>query len=397
MTLSRSSVLHYWSSRYGPLPVIGGKPVHTRNSAGAVADERGELYDAIINTPRFSWETDKATTANERRAALLLELARTNSVPFSTDFANAVWTKLNATITAGVLDPRGGTSACTLTATAANGAVFQSLAAGTAMIRANAFWIRRRTGTGAVGILRADSGGYVTVPVTSVWTRFSPGFSTSATARDIGVSLATSGDAVDLYNGQQEDATFNTADIVNTGASATSRGADAFSWSYAAPPQGAVIFSRHVEGGTIQASSARLWTIASSGDASPRLLIFVSGGVYVLYNENGGNVQSSLGAAPAFGDTVDLAAIITATGAVQLVQSINGAAVTSGTLSSALTVPTAYSGALAWLNSVSASSVGASRFLEWRALKYADVVAATAQGIMDEVRAFELGPNGEAL
>src|SRR5688500_16378616 len=74
MPLSRSSVLHYWSARYGPLPIIGGDPVHTRNSASSWADGQGIVQSAIVNTPAF----DHATIGGERRPTLSLSRAVTN-------------------------------------------------------------------------------------------------------------------------------------------------------------------------------------------------------------------------------------------------------------------------------------------------------------------------------
>jgi hypothetical protein len=402
MTLSRSSVLLYWSSRYGLLPILGGKPTFARNSAGSVADARGELYDAIINTPRFSWETDRSTPAAEKRAMLLLEAARQNTLGYTTDFSNAVWVKTSVTVATGVLDPKGGTSACTLTATAAAGTVYQHLAAGSSLQRSNALWLRRRTGAGAVNLLLSDGSAYsyAATGLSAVWQRFQVPAAAASTARWIGLSIATSGDAVDVYNGQQEDALVSSSDIVNLAAGAGTRAVDTCSWSFLPTPQGMMVFSRHVEGGSAALGAGVIWASCSAAGAAPYLFVHTPGaGVYrVVHTGTGAGVSASLAAGPAAGDTVDLLAVLNPNGSVELYQSINGAAVTSTTSGGSETLAAAWSGPALWLNSLgSGAAVGFNRFADLRAVKYADVVAATAQGRMDELRSLELGPNGDLL
>lgn len=399
MTLSRSSVLHYWSSRYGPLPIIGGRPTHSRNSAGSVADARGELYDAIINTPRFAWETDKATSANELRAMLLLELASTNRIPYSTDVTNAVWTATGASMGGTAPDPKGGAAAQIITATAANGQYVQTLAAGSSLVRTNSVWVRRRTGSGAVSLLTPDNSAFTAIAVGPTWQRFSlPG--AASTARAIGIRLATLGDQVDVYNFQQEDAPFPTRDMPNPGASLSTRAVDAFSWAYSAPPQAMMLYVRHVERGTISIAGQGLWGIGDTGAAGPRLLLWASAaGSYQLYYQPiaaGASYTATL-AGPSLGDTAETVAILTATGQVRLIQSINGAAVTDSGLVAGAALPTAWSALTMQLGQFSTTSPGVAAFADVRAVKFADVVASTAQGIMEELRAFELGPNGDVL
>ena len=61
------------------------------------------------------------------------------------------------------------------------------------------------------------------------------------------------------------------------------------------------------------------------------------------------------------------------------------------------TLATAWSDTRLWLNSVGVIGVGANKFAEVKIVKYADVVASTAQGRMDELKNFELGPNADVL
>lgn len=138
-----------------------------------------------------------------------------NSLKWSEDFANAIWVKTTMTIGATVADPIGGTSANTLTATGANANVRQTLAGGSSIVRTNSVWLKRRTGTGTVQVLDPPAANWVTVALTTAWQRFSV-TGAAATPRDSGILIATSGDAVDAFGFQQDDAALATSYIKTT-------------------------------------------------------------------------------------------------------------------------------------------------------------------------------------
>jgi hypothetical protein len=450
MALSRSSVLHYWSSRYGPLPVIGGKPVHSRNSAGFVADGRGEWYNAIINTPRFATEVDKSTPANERRAMLLLEGARPNQLTRSNDLSHAAWTTASGTGTASLnaIGMDGSPNAAT-TLTDSDAAGFYGrynsvTIANDGDTLAARFWILKDSNTTRFPILVFGLQGGVTPKTQDIMLNTSTGAIASSSISGGGSAGAYAVFDDGLYwqivIHLQNNATGNTtarasvypaggsvmgteaaastgscvvgnvhvepnatAGITRgtpifTAAGAASRSADSFYWNFPAPPQAMMIHSRHVESGGD--SARRIFEISSATETGPVFAAFISGGFYAIQHYNGvGSVTQTLGAAPALGDTVDLAALLTPTGQVQLIQSINGAAVSTSALSGALSLPAAWGDTKLWLGAVGAvaSSFGLNRHAEIRAVKYGDVAAVTSQGIMDELRGFELGPNGDQL
>jgi hypothetical protein len=411
MPLTRNSVLHHWSSRNNVIPIIGGKPVHARNSSAMVGDVRGEQYDVTLNTPRFSWEMDKSSPANELRAGLLLEGAFTNPLLYSNDFTNGVWVKDRIVITAGVLDPKGGTSAATATFTGAAGvAEFrQTLAVGSSVQRVASIWVRRRTGTGIVYLINAD--GVSTTDITNVigtqWQRFTSTVRPAATGRICGLQLGTVGDAVDVYNGQIDDTPFPSSDIV-TGSAVVTRSVDSFYWNFPHQPQAMMIYGRFVDKGLAQTGSARVFEICGPGDAIPYVVAIGGGpasGIQGIYN-NGVTNTSSTPAGPAAnpGDTVEFVLPLAATGAITaaagtvgMIQSINGGGVNGGGVGATAAFPANWSGQRLWLGSVAGSYPGGTSFLDLRIVKYADVAAATAAGIMAELRAFELGPNGDVL
>lgn len=442
MTLSRSSVLHYWSSRYGPLPVIGGSPTHSRNSAGKVADARGIYYDAIVNTPRFSWNTDQSSSANERRAMMLLEQARTNSCLWSRDLTNAAWTSsggLTAALNAPGLDGTAN-SATTLTDTdaASTSTRYQSATVSndnaTHVIRV---WIAKdavtarvvgveldllggtttktlrvdlNTATGANGA--SGGGGTSRVLDDGLWWIVEIAMTNNSTGNvtlrwfvypSVGPSVlapaaSTTGSCVIGNVNVELNQSVGSAPIFTTSAAVT-RAVDSFYWNYTPAPQAMMIYARWVERGTLL-SSLGLLGIGDLAGNGPRVTLYAASNFYTFLFQNvaaGTNYAVNVAGAPAIGDTMELVAVLPAGGQLLLLSSVNGAAVNANTVASTALTATAWSDAKLQLNQQNNSSAGLNAFADLKVVKYADVVASTNQGIMDELRAFELGPNGDVL
>ena len=149
----------------------------------------------------------QATAASRPTYGIVPYTGRRNLLLWTEDFTNAVWTKTNITLTSGIVDPNGGTAAFTFTASAANGTVSRnvgSLAAGSAI----SFWIRRRTGTGAVAMW--DGNSYNDVTVTGSWARVQINQDILTTGF-WDMRLAVSGDAVDVAFPQVETGSTATA------------------------------------------------------------------------------------------------------------------------------------------------------------------------------------------
>jgi hypothetical protein len=126
--------------------------------------------------------------------------ARVNLLIQTEALDNVAWTKTNVTVGTGVADPDGGTTAFTITATAANGTI--SRAAITQPIGSpSSVYIRRRTGTGTVSMW--SGGAYTPVTVTASWARVQVNLTATTTAF-LDLKLDTSGDAVDVWHPQVE-------------------------------------------------------------------------------------------------------------------------------------------------------------------------------------------------
>lgn len=410
MALSAASCLHYWSSRYGHIPVIGGKPVHSRASTARLIDIASQqVVEVPAATPR---DTHLVTISGEERAALLLEMARTNSCLRSQEFDNASWTKIGVTVTANAgVAPDGTATADQLAiAAGASNVVEQGcvISGGTASKSfVGSVWVRAQTGTGTFRIKNTHGGvidNYSSdLTATTDWQRFSYSVTNGAGAgtgsQVMGVQAGAGGAAVTLlaWGAQLEEGTPATSYIPTTSSAAT-RAADSFYWDYSPVPQAMMVYCRFVEGG-MGSGVAYAWLVSGATNANPRVLLYrdTTGG-YLGFHHNGtAAVSTSVLSAPAVGDTVEIVLILFADGSIQVVQSINGTAVTSTAATGALALATAWAGTRLWLNEAVATSIGANRYAEVKFVKYADVAGATAQARMDELRGFELGPNRELL
>lgn len=325
--------------KYSPGDTITGE-AFTRSTIAYQINAAGVLVSVAVNTKR-----DGHYIGGVR--SLLLEGAATNSLLHANDFSNAAWVKNFMTITTGLADPAGGTTACTLTATGTNAEAYQQLANGSSIVRANSAWIRRRTGAGPVKLFD-NTGAFVTVAPTASWQRFSA-VGGASVIRIHGVQVATSGDAVDVWMAQQEDGGFRTSEIPTTTVAVT-RGADSYSLPFTTPPQEMTVYAKFVEGGTISLVDGTVFVIADASSSSAALVGFAPGGFYRNHHLSGSNVGSTLATAPVYNDTAELCFGLFGDGSVDVSQSINGGAVATSAQSAALALAAAWSGLLFWPN-----------------------------------------------
>jgi len=426
MALSLSSVLFYWSARYGPVPVVGGTPVHTRNGSAFVADQRGQLYPAIVNTPRFGWDTINS----ERRQTMLLEAASTNLLAYSEDFSH--WTSGALTLTTGQPDPLGGTGATLGTATSVGGSMLLTPTFTGNGAKAASLFVKQGTSATIVFGIYDFTATTWRYAARATWTSGVPVLSTSNGTGtnyppiDLGggwwlLQIACNGVVAanvnyfyvypggttvtgnsTVFGAQTENSVVPSSYIQTTGSPA-SRAVDQFYFDQSAPtPQAMAVYLRFVEQGTAQsAANYRALGITTSGGGTPEFLLYSpsSGpGQYAIYHNNAvSNVGVTVAGTPALGDVVELVGILNTNGSVRIIESINGGAVTDSGVSSTLTLAAAWSDVKIWLNSAGTTSVGINRFAEAKMVKFADLVSTTAAGYMTELRNFELGPNGGIL
>lgn len=192
----------------------------TRASTGTFVGSNGLVQSAAVDAPRFDYNPTTLAPLG-----FLVEESSQNRCTYSQDFTQATWVTTSSTKTTGISDPAGGVTAATITSTSANGIVQN--AAATVVIGTTytvSIWLRRRTGTGVVGI-RAVEGANIPVTITSAWARYSLTVTATQTIGRVGVYCSTIGDEIDFWGGQLEAKAFQTSYIPTTTASAT-RAAD---------------------------------------------------------------------------------------------------------------------------------------------------------------------------
>ena len=131
---------------------------------------------------------------------------------------------------------------------------------------------------------------------------------------------------------------------IPTGGAQVSRTVDALSWVFNSRPQAMTVYVKFIETGAVKNYAGGTTIIQlGSGNAShgygPRFFVVPNSATSYLYRagyHNGtAGVTSTLATGPAIGNVVELRATLSAAGVVRLHQSINGAAETSATASSA--------------------------------------------------------------
>ena len=164
------------------------------------------------------------------------EPAATNNAWHSSDFSDAVWVASNITKSSDGIDlPDGATGAAeTLTASAANGTLLQTITLASA---ANVFsvYLQRKTGSGNVDITLDNGATWTTKALTGAGTWDRVEFAGVAAANPIaGVRIVTSGDAIQMWAAQLETGTVATSYIATEGSTVT-RNADILSYDYQPP------------------------------------------------------------------------------------------------------------------------------------------------------------------
>jgi hypothetical protein len=135
---------------------------------------------------------------------------------------------------------------------------------------------------------------------------------------------------------------------------------------FRAPPQASTWYVKFIERGTAATASGGVLGIGNSTNAA--LFVFsagVSTGYRVLHRR-GADVFATASAVPNAGDTVELRAVLSASGTVLLGQSVNGAAEVVTAASGANALASAWSDTILTVNSRGPGSEGIGDFMSVR-------------------------------
>ena len=183
--------------------IIGPQLTFTRASDAHSFDSSGNLV-AVGGDDLPRYEHDP--TNNNAQFGLLMEEARTNEALWNQDMTNAVWATVNMTT---AMDATGldgqANSASTITASAANGTILQTVTKASAD-NAYSVWVRRVTGSGNIDITDNNGTNWTTLTglSSSVFTRHS--IRRPANANPVfGFRIVTSGDVVEVDMNQLEE------------------------------------------------------------------------------------------------------------------------------------------------------------------------------------------------
>lgn len=429
-------ILFYWKSEDGVLARIGAHlPTVSRSTVGAHQEWGGKLDTAWpANKPRHQWVQAKGVW----RRGLILEPSRTN------EFLNSdtdVGTLSNLTSTANAAAaPNGSLTATRIEEAAVTDRHIAFMSTTTTAGQHYSYSRFFRKGTRRYVRLAMHSG---SASEYSVILDFDTGnVSTGGTGTDISLLgagaepvgngwyrvwiAATTNVALTLYplfapsNAVDHTVNYSYAgstsenlftwghqlevghkyptSYIPTTTAAVTRGADSFYWSTAPDPQPMAVYCRFVESGTAYGGTTnRVLQLGTSGVTGAVLDLARannSSNVYMLDHWNGTSVINSiLSASPPIGSLVELVGLLFTDGSVKVIQSINGAAVTSSTRSVANTIQSKWSTNTLFFNAsdTSASTPGAGGHTDVRIAKYNSALQAlTDQQLMDEMRALEV-------
>ena len=204
--------------------IVGPTLTFARATSATYFDSSAVLQTASSGTARVAAHIYNGGSAVNK--GVLVEEAATNLMLWNRDWTDAVYTATNITAAkdATGLD-NSANAASSLTASAGNGTIFQTITL-TSAARTSSVYVKRKTGTGTIEF--SDDGGSTYTDITSslsssVWFRTSK--TTTQANPSIGFRITTSGDAIEVDYGQCEARSFITSPIATTTASVT-RNAD---------------------------------------------------------------------------------------------------------------------------------------------------------------------------
>ncbi len=368
-----------------------GTNTFTRSGAvGKYVDSAGVLQDAAADVFRRPWiytgSPVNGTLPDTQTG--LVEFARTNLI---SDDDLTAWTATNApTVTGSVDDPAGGTGAYSIEDDSGLTEYIDSPAVAASTPDSAVFVVRENVhpATGATSLVVRDTTAGVDRLVLAInsWTNGAPnvtantgtllgtryvgagywaiyGQGTGVTsnthlARILPANQASETGTIDVYRVNMYDQADPLWSIVDA---SETKNADTWYGTYTPLPQELTVYVKMIEAGSVRdavdGGIVHIGGASAAGD--PRFVLQAAGGFYQANHDNGTtNPIATLAAAPSWGDTVELRAVLNADGSVDIGQSINSAAETTATDATTATLGAAWNDTQLYLGSLGTSGHG---------------------------------------
>jgi hypothetical protein len=150
---------------------------------------------------------------------------------------------------------------------------------------------------------------------------------------------------------------------------------DDFYVSFPYAPQEMTVYVKFIELGTVDTGDTVLW-IGDSTLSSPYFQIASdTTGYFARHHPGTSALTSQLAAPPSIDDVVELRAVLSADGTVQIHQSVNGAAETSASATASSFLASAWAGSRLYLNSSPTGSEGCAIYLDAKVLSGTQTLA----------------------
>ena len=391
-----------------------------RGTEGTYISKSGRIEVADPNTPRITW-WDRDGDGVRETPTLLLEPAGTNAFTWSEDLSQSIWTKIRSSVTANAATAPDGTATADKlvedTSATQTHYVARNLAGATDNAT-QAVSVFARAGERTqlqVGIIGKDdvdrsalfdlttgtvlsvSGatGQVLARLPDGWYRIGVAATCGAGAStpSVRLRLAVGGNTVYTGDGasglylwglQFEADRWVASSYIRTDSSTATRAADVLTFPWPHAPQAMTGYLRFVERGAVAMTGAsRVLFQIGTGTTAPRLFVgaISTGTTYrVSFSTPTSSVSTMLPIAPSIGSRVELLWRLYADGSVQIEQSIDGGTPVVAARSSAIGLPSAWSGQVMRLSGIPSSSVEAPA--AWRDA----IVLRGADWTMDQIR-----------
>ena len=187
------------------------------HGAGVDGVKYFNVYNGNTVTSKVVTEATGSNIPEATLKGVKIEVASTNLCLQSETFTTT-WVPTTLTVTANTLvAPSGITTADTLTATAGNATLLQSITSASAT-RTFQIWLKRKTGSGNIDLTVDNGTTWTTKVINTTWTRYEIS-QAAVTNPVVGIRIVTNSDEVYAWGGQLESQPMATSYIQTTTAS----------------------------------------------------------------------------------------------------------------------------------------------------------------------------------